>query len=54
MIYTLIPIGLIAVFVIYVLYQLIVKKDVKQIRTVLLPGVLFIAIWVAIYWFWLK
>lgn len=46
----LIPIGIIAVFIIYVLYLLIIKKDVKQLKTVLFPGLF----WAAIYYFWLK
>lgn len=54
MTYSLIPIGLIAVFVLYVLYLLIIKKDKKQLQTVLYPGVLFIATWAIIYFFMLR
>lgn len=54
MAYPLIPIGLIAVFVVYILYLLIIKKDIKTFKTVLYPGLVFIAIWVVIYYFLLK
>lgn len=54
MTYSFIPIGLIAVFIVYVLYLLFFKKDMKRLKTVLYPGLFFIAIWVVIYYFILK
>jgi hypothetical protein len=54
MTYPFIPIGLIALFIAYVLYLLLIKKDRKRLKTVLYPGLSFIAIWVVIYYFWLK
>jgi len=53
--YPVIPIGLIAVFIAYVLYLLLVKKNLKsRINTVVLPGLFFIAVWLIIYYFILK
>ena len=54
MTYPFIPIGLIAVFIITLLYLLIFKKDMKKFRMVLFPGLFFIAIWAAIYFYLLK
>ena len=54
MMYPFIPIGLIAVFIVYVLYLLIIKKDIKKLKTVLYPGLFFIAIWAVIYYFLLR
>ncbi len=54
MTYSFIPIGLIAVFIVYVLYLLFFKKDMKRLKAVLYPGLFFIAIWVVIYYFILK
>jgi FtsH-binding integral membrane protein len=54
MTYPFIAIGLIIVFVAYVLYLLIIKKDLKKLKIVLYPGLFFIAIWVVIYYFLLK
>ncbi|MBP7514446.1 MAG: hypothetical protein KA791_07855 [Flavobacteriales bacterium] len=48
-----IPLGLIAVFVGYVLYLLILKKDRKHLKAFLHPGLLFIGIWVVLY-YWLR
>jgi hypothetical protein len=54
MTYLFIPIGLIAVFIIYVLYLLLVKKDMKKLKIALYPGLFFITIWAVIYYFLLK
>jgi len=48
-----IPIALFVLFVGYILYMLIVKKDKKQLKDFLYPGVLFIGSWVLLYW-WLS
>jgi FtsH-binding integral membrane protein len=50
MTYPFIPIGLIAVFIVYVVYLLLIKKDLKQLRSVIYPGLFFIAIWAVIYY----
>ncbi len=49
----LLPFGLLLVFVCWVLYRLIIKKDLRQHLPGLYAGVLFIAIWTVIY-VWLK
>ena len=54
MTFSLIPIGLAAIFIIYVLYLLIIRKDIKKLNTVLYPGLFFIAIWAIMYYFFLK
>jgi hypothetical protein len=54
MTYPFIPIGLIAVLVIYILYLLLIKKDKKKVKTVLYPSLFFIGIWIVIYYFILK
>ncbi len=55
MTYPLIPIGLIIVFIAYVIYLAVVKKNLKsKFKTVVLPGLFFIAIWIVIYYFILK
>ena len=54
MTYPFIPIVLMAVFILYVLYLVLVKKDIKKTKMVLVPGVFFIAIWAIIYYFLLK
>ncbi len=53
MTYPFIPIGILALFIIYILYLLIVKKDIKKFKEVLYPGLFFLAIWGIIYYFWL-
>lgn len=54
MAYSFIPIGLITLFIAYVLYLLLIKKDRKKLKTVLYPGLFFIAVWGVIYYFLLK
>jgi FtsH-binding integral membrane protein len=44
-----IPLVMIAVFVIYLLYLIVTKKESKQIKNVLYPGLFFIAVWGIIY-----
>ncbi len=38
MTYPFIAIGLISAFIVYVLYLLIIKKDMKKLKSVLYPG----------------
>jgi hypothetical protein len=54
MTYPFIAIGLIAIFIIYSLYLLFIKKDLKKLKTVMYPGLFFIAIWGVLYYFLLK
>jgi len=54
MTYPFAPIGLIAIFIVYVLYLLLIKKDIKTLKSILYPGLSFVAIWGVIYYFLLK
>ncbi len=55
MMYTYIPIGLLIVFIGYILYRAIVKKDLKsKVRTIVMPALFFIAVWAVLYYFILK
>lgn len=54
MLYPFIPIGLIAIFFVYVLFLIFIKKDKKQLKVVLYPGLSFIAVWAVIYLLFLK
>lgn len=54
MLYPFVSIGLIVIFAIYILYLLIIKKDLKQLKTVLFPGLFFIAVWAVMYYFLLQ
>lgn len=55
MTYVFIPLGLIVVFIFYILYLAFVKKNLRaNIKTVLLPGLFFIAMWSIIYYLLLK
>jgi FtsH-binding integral membrane protein len=54
MTYPFIPIGLIAVFIVYMLYLLVIKKDMKKLKIALYPGLFFIIVWAVIYYFLLK
>lgn len=52
--YLFIPIGIIAILIGYVLYLLITKQDAKKIKSVLYPGLFFLVVWAALYYFILK
>ncbi|TDS53829.1 hypothetical protein C8P70_12726 [Myroides indicus] len=54
MLYPFISVGLVVVFVLYTLYVLLVKKDMKKFKTIFYPGLFFIAVWGAIYCFLLR
>jgi hypothetical protein len=55
MTYLFIPIALTIVFVIYVLYLAVVRKNLKtKMKTIVLPGFIFIAIWAVMYCLVLK
>lgn len=47
-----IPIGFLIIFILWILYRLIVKKDLKKNLSSLYAGLAFIMVWAAIY-FWL-
>ncbi len=49
MLYPLMALGFTVLFVLYLLYLLLIKKDVQKARSVLFPGLFFIAIWVILY-----
>jgi len=49
------PIAMSIIFVLYVLYLLLVKKEFKsKLKTVVLPGVFFIFVWGFCYFLFLK
>ncbi|HUH34546.1 MAG TPA: hypothetical protein VL022_01815 [Moheibacter sp.] len=54
MIYSIIPIVFIAVFVLYALYLILIKKDGAKFKSILVPGLVFIALWGLIYYLWLR
>ena len=55
MVYILIPIGLVIAFTIYLLYLIIVKKNLKaNLQPVIFPALLFISVWSVIYFLILK
>ena len=49
-----IPLIFIALFALWFLYRLIIKKDVKQQLNTVYLGLFFTAIWAAMYWLILK
>jgi len=49
-----IPLVLIAVFIFYVFYLVIIKKDSKKTKSVLYPGLFFIAIWAIVFFLILR
>jgi len=52
--FVLVPILLTVVFIGYILYLLIIKKDRTKLRAVLFPGLFFILVWIAFYYFLLR
>jgi len=54
MTYPFIPLGILCVFIVYVLYLLLIKKDIKRFKAVFYPVLFFIVIWGVIYYFLLK
>lgn len=49
-----IPLVVIAIFLVYILYLVLTKKDSKTITRVLYPGLFFIAVWAVIFFLILK
>lgn len=55
MLYMFVPIGLIALFICYVLYLAFARKNLRsQIKPIVLPGLFFISVWAVIYYFIFK
>ncbi len=52
--FVLVPILLTVVFIGYILYLLIIKKDRKILNAVLFPSLFFIIVWIAFYYFLLR
>ncbi len=50
----LMPIGFLIVFIIWIMYRLIIKKDLKKNLNNLYIGLAFIAIWTAVYYLWIN
>jgi hypothetical protein len=46
------PIGFLVIFVGWVLYRLLIKKDLQRNRNNFYLGLFFIIIWVLIYFLW--
>lgn len=49
MLYPLIALGFTILLVFYILYLFLIKKDAQKAKSVLYPGLFFIAIWVVLY-----
>lgn len=55
MFYPYIPIGLFFVFLVYVLYLILIKKNFRaKFRSEIIPGILFFVLWGCIYYFLMK
>lgn len=54
MLYIYIPLIIIAVFIIYSLYVLLIEKNPKKLKPLIFPVITFIIIWVIFYYFILK
>ena len=40
-----------AFFIIWALYRLVIKKDLKNHMDTFYPGLFFLSVWLIIYWF---
>lgn len=49
-----IPLALIALFILWALYRLLIKKDLRNNMPTVYTGLFFIAVWAAIYFFLMK
>lgn len=54
MVYPLIAIGLSVVLIVYLLYLLLIRKDGKAFRATLYPSLFFVAIWLVLYFAFLR
>jgi hypothetical protein len=50
----LIPIVFVALFIVWLVYRTVIKKDIKQHVNTVYLGLFFIAIWAVMYWLLLK
>jgi hypothetical protein len=48
------PLVLLVLFVSWILYHILIKKDLSEHKNDLYLGIFFFAIWALIYWFLLK
>lgn len=51
MTYPFITLGILIVFIFYAFYLLVIKKDKKRLKSMLVPAVFFLVIWGVIYYF---
>ncbi len=49
-----IPLIFVILFVAWILYRLLIKKDLSKNKPGLYTGIVFIAVWACIYYFFLK
>ncbi len=54
MLYWFIPLGLVAVFFGWILYHLLIKKDLRKYTSEMSFGFFFIGLWAVIYWLTFK
>lgn len=45
------PIAFLAVFIGWILYRLLIKKDLRENVNNLYTGLVFVVVWAVIYWF---
>lgn len=48
------PLGFLMIFILWILYRLLIKKDLKQNLNSLYTGILFVAVWTVIYFLWIR
>ena len=48
------PIIFLIVFLFWILYRLLIKKDLRQNLNSLYAGLFFVAVWAVIYLLWIK
>jgi hypothetical protein len=54
MLYPFISVAMLVIFIVYIAYILLIKKDKKQFQSVVYVGLFFIAIWLLLYYFLLQ
>ncbi len=48
------PIGFLIVFIVWLLYRVLIKKDIKQHLNTVYISFVFFGIWTMIYFLWIK
>ncbi len=48
------PLGFLMIFILWILYRFLIKKDLKQNLNSLYTGFLFVVVWAAIYYLWVR